>query len=133
MENNENLSLVYVRPLGKNISEQYEYEFFFSETPEIVWGQDWNVACPSACGDIAPDDSTYSVIKRLKTIIPFFCAQQNSCYSMQDCIDGIIAIAFEDISTYDEFPEPYRIVFDFGEEYKSVENKLASRSQMFQD
>ena len=129
----DNLYLIYVKPLGMNASEQYEYEFFFSETPDIVWGQDWNVACPSACGDLTPDENTYSVIKRLKTIIPFFCAQQNSCFSLQDCIDHIIAVCFENISEYSDFPEPYRIVFQFGESYKSVENKLASRSQMFQE
>ena len=49
----------------------YEYEFYFSETPEIVWGEDWNVACPSACGDLKPDPSTYSVIKRLDTFKKF--------------------------------------------------------------
>ena len=51
----ENLYLIYVKPLGLNSSYLYEYEFFFSETPDTVWGENWNVACPSACGDLTPE------------------------------------------------------------------------------
>ena len=107
----ENLYLIYVKPLGLNSSYLYEYEFFFSETPDTVWGENWNVACPSACGDLTPEESTYSVIKRVKDLNPILCVQQNSCFSMQDCIDGIIALCwFEDFSA----------VFNFGESYKDV-------------
>ena len=129
----DNLKLVYVNPIGKNSSGWFEYEFFFSKTPDIVWGQDWNVPSPASCGDMKPDETTYNVVKRLKSNIPFSCAQKNSCFSMQDMIDNIIACAWEDISDYDEFPEPYRIVFQFGEEYSSVETKMASRSQFFDE
>ena len=108
-----NLKLVYVNPIGKNSSDEYEYEFFFSETPDVVWGEDWNVQSPASCGDMRPESSTYSEVKRLTTEIPFFCAQQNTSFSMADMIDGIIACAFEDISFYDDYPEPYRIVFKF--------------------
>ena len=131
--NEDNLKLVYVNPIGKNSSDYYEYEFFFSETPDIVWGQDWNVQSPSSCGDMRPDATTYNLIKRLRTDIPFGCAQNNSCFSLQDMCDHIIACCWEDISDYEEFPEPYRIVFEFGEDYRSVEAKLASRSQLFSD
>ena len=65
MENE--LFLVYINPIGKDSSGLNEYEFFFSETPEIVWGEDWNVACPSACGNLLPDSTTYSHIEILKT------------------------------------------------------------------
>ena len=119
----ENLYLIYVKPLGKNTNEEYEYEFFFSETPDTVWGENWNVACPSACGDLTPDESTYSVIKRLKFSIPFFCVQQNSCFSMQDCIDGIVSLCWlEDLS----------IILKFGEPYKDVKNKLAENNIKFE-
>ena len=127
------LKLVYMNPIGKNSEEKYEYEFFFSETPDIVWGENWEIACPSICGDMKPDKSTYSVIRRAITDIPFLCAQQNSCFSMQDCIDGCISLAFEDISLYTEYPQPYRIVFHFGEDYDSIVKKLDGREQHFLD
>lgn len=131
IEDTSNLSLVYVRPIGKTVHDMYEYEFFFSETPDIVWGLDWNEQCPGACGDLTPDATTYTHIVRLTSIIPFFCAQENTCFSLQDCIDGVLAIAFEDISEYEEYPEPLRLIFHFGESYDSVEDKLARRHQFF--
>ena len=135
MTNNnlENLSLVYVRPIGKNSNDFYEYEFFFSENPETVWGEDWNVICPSACSELTPTSDMYSMVKRLKTIIPLQCAQENSCFSMADVIDGILALCFENINDYTEYPEPYRLVFKFAEPYKEVEDALAGRQQLFID
>lgn len=131
--NLENLALVYVRPIGKNSNDFYEYEFFFSENPETVWGEDWNVICPSACNDLTPTSDMYSIVKRLKTIIPLQCAQENSCFSMADVIDGILALCFENINDYPEYPEPYRLVFKFAEPYKEVEDALAGRQQLFID
>ena len=36
MTDYENLYLVYIEPIGKNLLDWYEYEFIFSETPDIV-------------------------------------------------------------------------------------------------
>lgn len=132
MENN-NLHLVYINPIGKNSNDLFEYEFFFSETPDIVWGQDWNIACPAACENTLPDPETYSEVKTLKTKIPLFCVQQNTCFSLQDCIDGIICLGYEDISDYTEYPEPIRLVFQFAENYESIIEKLELREIMFEN
>lgn len=131
----ENLYLVYVEKLYTvpNAKGMYEYEFFFSETPEVVWGIDWNQQCPSSCDrdNMRPDPSSYNVIERLYSIYTIIGIEDNSCFSGQDMIDGIVACAWEDISEYDEYPEPIRLVFNFGESYASVENKLALRHQFF--
>lgn len=121
------LKLVYVNPIGLNSNGEFEYDFFFSETPDIVWGENWEMQCPSACGDMKPEETTYSLVKRVVTEIPFSCAQENSCFSMQDCIDGCIAVFYENISEYTEYPTPYRIVCGFGEDYDSVIDKLKGR------
>ena len=123
-----NLKLVYVNPVGKNATGNFEYDFFFSETPDIVWGENWEMQCPAACGDMKPDETTYSFVKRIVTSIPFSCAQENACLSMQDCIDGCIAVFYENISEYEEYPSPYRIVCRFGEDYDSVIDKLKGRN-----
>lgn len=127
-----NLYLVYINPIGRGSSGLNEYEFFFSETPEIVWGEDWNVACPSACGNLLPDSTTYSHIEILKTEIPLFCIQENSCFSLQDCIDGLVCLGAEDISNYENYPEPIRLVFQFEEKYDSVVEKLRIRNNFFE-
>ena len=130
---NKNLYLVYVEPIGLNSNDEIEYDFLFSETPDIVWGNDWAEQCPSACDNMRPDDSMITEIRRLVTTIPFSTAQRNSCFSLQDCIDGILAIAWENISEYDEYPEPIRLVFSFGEPFDSVVDKLERRTQFFSE
>ena len=133
MNDEKNLKLVYVAPIGKNNNDEYEYDFYFSSTPDIVWGQDWNVCCPSACGDIKPEETTYSNIIRVISPIKFFCAQENSCFSMQDCIDGCIAICFQSLDELETYPEPYRIVFSFGEKIENVREKLMSQDIILQN
>ena len=129
----ENLSLIYVSPIGENSEGLYEYEFFFSESSETTWGEDWAEQCPSVCGNILPDDEYINKKMRLTTDVPFYCAQNNSCFSMQDCIDHIIALAFEDISEYEDYPEPYRIVFQFGDSLETVNEKLNGREIFFDE
>lgn len=123
MENN-NLHLVYINPIGKDSNNLFEYEFFFSETPDIVWGQDWNIACPAACENTLPDPETYSEVKTLKTEIPLFCVQQNTCFSIQDCIDGIICLGY--------FQTDKGVVkFDFSEAIYNVIEKIENNNFIF--
>ena len=123
MENNS-LHLVYINPIGKDSNNLYEYEFFFSETPDIVWGQDWNIACPAACENTLPDPETYSEVKTLKTEIPLFCVQQNTCFSIQDCIDGIICLGY--------FQTDKGVVkFDFSETIYNVIEKIENNNFIF--
>lgn len=120
MENNS-LHLVYINPIGKDSNNLFEYEFFFSETPDIVWGQDWNIACPAACENTLPDPETYSEVKTLKTEIPLFCVQQNTCFSIQDCIDGIICLGY--------FQTDKGVVkFDFSETIYNVIEKIENNN-----
>ena len=125
-----NLSLVYVNPIGENSDGLFEYEFFFSATPENIWGDNWECIIPADCDDITPDD--YEIHKeRLISEVPLFCAQQNTCFSMEQCTNNVIAIAFEDLTNYEFYPEPYRIVFQYGETYNSVMDKLHGRELYF--
>jgi len=125
------LYLVYGERITKSLNSKglYEYELYFSEAPEIVWGEDWNSNCPSACDpeNIRPDETTYQKIMRVETEVPLNCIGDNSCFSCQDMMDQIVACVWEDISTYDEYPEPLRLVFKYGEEFEKVEAKLRQR------
>lgn len=125
--------LIYVERIGVNSVGLTEYDFYFSETPDNAWGEDWNELCPLACENLKPLENTYSLVKRLECTIPFRCAQENACFSMSDMTVGIIACCFEDISEYDEYPEPYRIVFQFAEDYDSVVEKLETREINFNE
>ena len=118
--------LVYVNRIGRNIKGYNEYEFLFSETPDTVGGQKWELPCPSACLDLKPAENTYNDTRRVITDIDFFCAQQNSCYSMQDCIDGCIALMW----FYDK--RDNFVVFKFGEDMNSVVKKLSDNKIYFE-
>lgn len=131
-----NLQLVYAEKITESNSRGlYEYDLYFSEAPDVVWGPDWNASCPSACSPdgIRPDESTYQMIKRLECNVPFICIGDNSCFSCQDMIDQIVACMWEDISNYDEYPEPIRLVFKFGEPLDDIISKLELREQSFKE
>ena len=50
------------------------------------------------------------------------------CFSMQDCMDGIVALAFENMDNYDSYPDDGRLFFMFGESLDEVERKLAMKN-----
>lgn len=124
MENEENLKLVYVKQLGKNTDGTYVYNFFFSETPEYVWGPAWDVDNPSSNGDIMPDSTTYSVIKKVITTLPLKTAQETTCYSMEYATYGILALCWIDIENLSVYPEHGRLSMLFGENIQSIKEKL---------
>jgi hypothetical protein len=106
--------LVYVKPICKNTDGTYEYDFFFSETPEYVWGQDWDVDNPAINGDLTPDQTTYNKVYRVKTTLPLKTIEETSCYSLEYATFGILALAWIDIENLDEYPENGRATMHFG-------------------
>ena len=124
MENEDNLKLVYVKNSGKNTDGTFVYDFFFSETPEYVWGPAWDVDNPSSNGDIMPDQTTYSVVKQVTTDLPIKTAEETTCYSMEYATYGILALCWIDIENLEVYPEHGRISMLFGESFYSVEDKL---------
>lgn len=116
--------LVYVKPICKNTDNTYEYDLFFSETPEYVWGPDWDVDSPASNGDITPDSTTYSEIKRIVTNLPLTTLEETTCYSMEYATYQIMALAWINIENLDEYPENGRLTMYFGETKDEIINKL---------
>ena len=123
MINKDKLKLVFVKPISNNKS-YYEYDFLFSETPEVVWGVDWTDNAPNLCGDISPEPSTYSLIKRIKMDLPLKVIQENSCYSMEYAINRSIALAYLNLEGLEEYPT-HRLCFHFDDSYREVEEELS--------
>lgn len=115
--------LVFVKPISNNNS-YYEYDFIFSDTPENVWGPDWDFEIPSICPEIDPEPSTYTNIIRVKSDNKFCVAQEQSCYPMAYCTEKILALAWLDIEGLDEYPA-YRVIFHFNDDFITVQNKLS--------
>lgn len=122
--NKEALKLVFVKPIINGSDKQnYEYDFLFSETPEVVWGPDWTDNAPNICGDISPEPSTYNLVKRVKSPIELKVIQENSCYSMEYAINRSVALAWLNLEGLEEYPQ-HRLVFHFGDSYLEVEAQL---------
>ena len=126
MDSND-LVLVFVKPICKNTDQTYEYDLFFSNTPDIVWGVDWEVNTPGLVNEeeIMPDPTTYSEIYRIKTTYPLKTIQETYCYSMEYAIARIIALSWIDIENMEEYPEKGRMVLYFGDTFEHVKGVLS--------
>lgn len=120
--------LAYIKPVCKNTDGTFEYDFFFTETPEYVWGQFWDVAKPASNGDMTPDQTTYSEIYRVKTDLPLKTLQETTCHSMEYATYGILALGWIDIENLTEYPENGRMVMRFGETFEDIGIKLAKNN-----
>ena len=63
-----------------------------------------------------------------RNLVKLDLIQDNCCFGFQDCTDGVIALAWENMDDYDEYPEEGRIFFRFGETLEEVEDKLAIKN-----
>ena len=118
--------LVYIKPICKNTNGTYEYDLYFSETPEFAWGVDWDKTNPSSNNDMTPDQTTYSEIRRIITDLPLKTISETTCYSMEYAIYKILALAWIDIEKLDEYPEHGRCTMHFGDSLEEIE-KLISK------
>lgn len=125
------LYLVYVNLVGKVSFDRYEYEFYFSDEPDIYWMIDAHVRPASICNLGIPDKSVFCETRILKTDIIFGVAQKNTSFSFQDCKDKIIPVAWECIDGYDEYPKN-RIVLPFGLHISEVEKILSDSDLQFE-
>ena len=126
MNSNDSV-LVFVKPICKNTDQTYEYDLFFSDTPDIVWGVDWEVNTPGlvSTDEITPDSTTYNKVVRIKTEYPLKTVQETYCYSMEYAIARIIALSWIDIENMEEYPEKGRMVLYFGDTFEHVQGVLS--------
>lgn len=117
------LYLVYVKPFCKNNDGTSEYDLFFSENPDIVWGRDWDAKVPNSLGDLTPEKTTYDKVIHIISKYPFKTIEEISCYSMEYATYGIVALSWVDIENLEEYP-PSRAVLHFGDDIEKVKDIL---------
>lgn len=120
--------LVYVNELGPNYRGDNIYEFIFSDSDiSTVCGDNWEIK-PSNGYPLPPYIQFISNIAVMKSdVISMSVIQNSDCFSMIDAQDGIIALAWENENTEVDFDLDKRLFFRFGEDEKSVINKLKER------
>ena len=121
------MRLIYINDLGPNYKGDNIYEFIFSDLDD-VWGEDWD--SEPASGKPQPPEIQF--IKRVGTLknslIELNLIQNSDFFGVYDSVDGVIALGWER-SDSDEIliKKKKRLVFNFGETEKEIENKLYER------
>ena len=125
----EDLKVVYIIFVGVDTDGKNIYQFLVSQDSEDTFSEGWEEQPAGIIRNetLMIDESQYEYVKELKTDITLKLAQDNYCFSLQDMRDSIVAMAYEDISEYEEYPEPCRIVIHFGDSLADVEKMLAKR------
>ena len=117
--------LGFVSEIGRTTDRKYLYCFDFTYDPDSFWGEFFNI--PPACivPELAPDPNCLSHTAKVESPVKLMTAKENTCFSMQDCIDGIIPLCFSEISddTIEFHHKPLK--FRFGEKRETVELKIA--------
>lgn len=116
--------LCFVRLVGEENDGYYRYEFIFTDNPDEVWGENWEYKPASLVNDLMPSDEYITEIHIVKTKIKFDLIQDNSCFSLQDCIDGCVALAYY----LNEEKLENSIILMFGDAIEKVEKKLAEKN-----
>jgi hypothetical protein len=114
--------LIYVNGLGPDYKGNNLYEFIFSDELD-VWGEAWE-SNPSNGYPSPPDLKHIRKVGTLRnTDIKFELIQNSDFFNMSDAMDDVVALGWE----VNEENVGKRMVFRFGEEEKTVKNKLYER------
>jgi len=127
IESNSPLKVIYILYIGKNSDNDNIYHFLISDDSEKTWADGWENKPACIMRDLTPEDDMYEYIAEVKTELKLDLAQDNCCFSMQDCRDNVVALASENLEEAEEYPEDGRIVIHFGDFVDDIEKMLAKR------
>lgn len=118
--------LIFVDKAGKDINGNNIFEFYFSDNADNLDIDGWDEGMAGLCDGLAPEKSQCGIVTA-STGVPFDLVQDQTCFGMVDAVNGIIALAWENIDYYEEYPEEGRLIFKFGESEAMVRKKLSIR------
>ena len=129
MENNdEKTYLCFINLVGEENDGYYRYEFIFTDNQDMVWGENFEHKPSCLVNNLMVNEEYVYEVHTVKTKIKLDLIQNNCCFSMSDCYDGIVALAWENLDDEEEYPEDGRLFFKFGETLEEVEEKLAMKN-----
>jgi hypothetical protein len=123
--------LLYINGLGPNYRGENIYEFIFGDSLEDVWGENWE----SRPANGYPNPPDVEHIKKVGVLthneITLELVQNSDVFSVQDSIDGVIALGWEKEDEID-FSLVKRLVFKYGDQEQDVKDKLYERDLVLQ-
>ncbi len=118
--------LAYINELGCDWKDENHYEFLFVDDLTKVENNGvlyhWDIY-PASGAAMKPEKELISVVGKLKTDIKLDLIQNSDSFSYYDCIDGVIAMAWQNLDNLDEYPEK-RLYFTYGETLSEIKDKL---------
>lgn len=121
----DKLYLIYVNRVGKDYKGQFLYEFIFSNTTKDIDGEDWDTF-PASGRPEPPHETFIKKVGRLESELNLDVIQNSDTFAVWDAVDGVLALAWENINAYESYPE-HRLCFKFGETEEEVTAKLYER------
>ena len=128
MEDNEKVYLCFIRLIGEENDGYYRYEFIFTNDVDNVWGENFDQKPACLVNNLMVSEEYVYEIHVVKMKIKLDLIQNNCCFSVSDCYDGCVSLAWQNLDNETEYPEDGRIFFKFGETLEEVENKLAIKN-----
>tara|TARA_B100001173_G_scaffold278028_1_gene259822 strand:+ start:114 stop:530 length:417 start_codon:yes stop_codon:yes gene_type:complete len=116
------MNLIYINEIGSDWTGNNIYEFLFSDTLEDIHGDDWD-SYPASGNPGPPEPEFVKKVGRLVTDLKFDLIQNSDTFAVFDAVDGVIALGWENLLDYDEYPE-VRLYFKFGEGVNNIEDRL---------
>lgn len=117
------MKLVFIQPLGTNYLGEIIYEFLFTSKDEMEGGDDWSTL-PASSGAVTPPPvDEIEVVGTLKSTLEFDLAMTSDYFSFNDCVEKIVALAWQ--TNHKDFEE--RVVFRFEDTLEEVEKKLYAK------
>lgn len=120
------MKLIYINKVGIDWGGKTIYEFIFSDSTEGVDGEYWDTY-PASGQPQPPDKQFIDAVGRIETDdFELICIQESDTFSVWDAVDGVVAMAWEDITEYEEYPEN-RLKFFFGDNLSTIKDKLYAK------
>jgi len=121
----DDLKLIYVHQVGHDYLDSYIYQFIFSDKIEGIDGEGWD-SYPAGGNPYPPNTDVIKQVGKIEGELKFTVVQDNEQFSMWDAIDGIVALAWENIDGLEEYPDN-RLSFSFGMNMQDVKDLLYER------
>lgn len=121
------LYLLYINVLDKDWEGNNVFEFIFSDNTDVedIKGENWDVY-PASNEPEPPLETQVKEVGECRTEVELGVIQESDTFCMYDAIDGVIALGWENLSEYEEYPDN-RLIFNYGEGIEEVKKKLYSR------
>lgn len=120
------MRIIFINYIGTNYKGYNVYEFLFTSQDIMkIEGEDWD-SYPAAGNPMPPTDYVETVC-RLETMMVFELIQNHESFDMSDCMQGVIALAWEDDKESDDDMYLKRLFFQYGEEIDVIKDKFYER------